>query len=302
HRTPLWRTLPRLFRREDVRAGYEALARVGIAEFAAQRASTLSGGQQQRAAIARALVQGARVVLADEPIASLDPESARRVMEILAAINREDGCTVLVSLHQVHVALRYCARVVALAAGHLVRCLVREEKGPAAAVGEPTLLAPRAEPQAAASAPLLEVRDLKVHFPIRRGVLRRTVGWVRAVDGISLEIRAGRTLALVGESGCGKTTTARCILRALEPTAGAIRFRTEGGRSVDVAALPRAELRPLRRRMQMIFQDPFGSLNPRMTIADIIGEPLLVNGMRDVRARRRRVAELLDMVQLPTAY
>ncbi|MCX7961290.1 MAG: phosphonate ABC transporter ATP-binding protein [Burkholderiales bacterium] len=133
HRTPLWRTLPRLFRREDVRLGYEALARVGIAEFAAQRASTLSGGQQQRAAIARALVQGARVVLADEPIASLDPESARRVMEILAAINREDGCTVLVSLHQVHVALRYCARVVALAAGRVVY------DGPSAALDGETL-------------------------------------------------------------------------------------------------------------------------------------------------------------------
>jgi phosphonate transport system ATP-binding protein len=116
----LWRSLPRLFSRNELNLGMEALRRVGIAEHAAQRASTLSGGQQQRAAIARTLVQGAKVVLADEPIASLDPESSRRVMEILARINREDCCTVLVSLHQVDMALKYCPRTVALSAGRVV--------------------------------------------------------------------------------------------------------------------------------------------------------------------------------------
>jgi len=120
HRMPLARSLFRWFRREELRRGLDALARVGIAEHAAQRASTLSGGQQQRAAIARTLVQGARVVLADEPIASLDPEASRKVMDILAAINREDGCTVVVSLHQVNVALRYCPRTVALREGRVV--------------------------------------------------------------------------------------------------------------------------------------------------------------------------------------
>jgi phosphonate transport system ATP-binding protein len=120
HRMPLWRSLPRWFRRDELQCGLEALARVGIAEQAAQRASTLSGGQQQRAAIARTLVQGANIVLADEPIASLDPESSRKVMEILARINREDHCTVLVSLHQVNVALKYCARTVALSQGRVV--------------------------------------------------------------------------------------------------------------------------------------------------------------------------------------
>ncbi len=154
----------------------------------------------------------------------------------------------------------------------------------------------------ATAEPILEVEGLKKYFPIRKGLLRRVVGQVRAVDDVSFAIAPGETLSLVGESGCGKTTTARCILRALRPTAGSIRFRTEEGRMIDVANLSRGELRPLRRRMQMIFQDPFSSLNPRMTIADIIGEPLLVNGMRDARERRRRVAELLDMVQLPAAY
>ncbi len=120
HRMPWWRSLFRIFNAQERAQALDALARVGIADCHAQRASTLSGGQQQRAAIARALVQGAKVVLADEPIASLDPESSRNVMEILARINREDGCTVIVSLHQVDMALKYCPRVVALHQGRVV--------------------------------------------------------------------------------------------------------------------------------------------------------------------------------------
>jgi oligopeptide/dipeptide ABC transporter ATP-binding protein len=154
---------------------------------------------------------------------------------------------------------------------------------------------------------VLSVEGLKKYFPIRRGLLRRVVGQVKAVDDVSFTIARGETLSLVGESGCGKTTTSRCILRAIQPTEGAIRFRsrddrTGDDRQVDVAALPRTELRPLRRQMQMIFQDPYSSLNPRMTISDIIGEPLLVNGMGNLTERRQRVAELLDVVQLPRAY
>ncbi len=120
HRMPWWRSLLRMFSLQERTLAYEALARVGIADCHAQRASTLSGGQQQRAAIARTLVQGAKVVLADEPIASLDPESSRKVMEILARINLEDRCTVIVSLHQVDVAMKYCPRVVALYQGRVV--------------------------------------------------------------------------------------------------------------------------------------------------------------------------------------
>ncbi len=119
-RVPLWRSLPRLFTREERAAALAALTRVGIGEHAWQRASTLSGGQQQRAAIARALVQRARLILADEPVASLDQESARRVMEVLRTLNREDGISVLVSLHQVEVAVRYCDRIVALREGQIV--------------------------------------------------------------------------------------------------------------------------------------------------------------------------------------
>jgi phosphonate transport system ATP-binding protein len=120
HRMPLWRSMLRWFNAEEKARAIDALRRVGIAECCWQRASTLSGGQQQRAAIARAMVPGARVVLADEPIASLDPESSRRVMDLLARVNREDGCTVLVSLHQVNVALKYCPRTIALHQGRVV--------------------------------------------------------------------------------------------------------------------------------------------------------------------------------------
>lgn len=120
HRMPWWRSMFRVFNSQERAQAFEALQRVGIAECCAQRASTLSGGQQQRAAIARALVQGASLVLADEPIASLDPESSRKVMEILARINKEDGCTVIVSLHQVEMALKYCPRIIALHQGRVV--------------------------------------------------------------------------------------------------------------------------------------------------------------------------------------
>ena len=133
HQVPLWRSLLRWFTPAEKARGLEALRRVGIAECCAQRASTLSGGQQQRAAIARAMVQGARVVLADEPIASLDPESSRKVMDILARVNREDKCTVVVSLHQVNVAIKYCARTIALHQGKVVY------DGPSAGLTPPVL-------------------------------------------------------------------------------------------------------------------------------------------------------------------
>jgi oligopeptide/dipeptide ABC transporter ATP-binding protein len=149
---------------------------------------------------------------------------------------------------------------------------------------------------------VLDVRALRKFYPIHRGLLGRLVGHVRAVDDVSFSIERGETLSLVGESGCGKTTTARCILRAIMPTEGEIRFRTESGDEIDIARLPRKDLRPLRRQMQMIFQDPFSSLNPRMTIAEIIGEPLLVNGMGSASDRNTRVAELLELVHLPSAY
>jgi peptide/nickel transport system ATP-binding protein len=149
---------------------------------------------------------------------------------------------------------------------------------------------------------LLEVNHLKKYFPIKKGFLRKTVGYVRAVDDVSFYVNEGETLGLVGESGCGKTTTARCILRAVDPSSGQVLFRTQDARTVDIAALPRAEIRPLRREMQMIFQDPFASLNPRMNLLDIVGEPLLVNGVSSRQERTERVAEILRLVGLRPEY
>jgi peptide/nickel transport system ATP-binding protein len=149
---------------------------------------------------------------------------------------------------------------------------------------------------------LLEVKGLKKFFPIRSGLLRRVTGQVRAVDDVSFHINQGETLSLVGESGCGKTTTSRCILRAVNPTAGQIHFHTTDHKTVELVNLSKAELRPLRRQMQMIFQDPFSSLNPRMTILEIISEPLAVNGVTSRQERRDRVEDLLEMVQLPPEF
>ena len=148
---------------------------------------------------------------------------------------------------------------------------------------------------------LLQISNLRKFFPIKQGLLQREVGNIRAVDDVSFDINEGETLGLVGESGCGKTTTARCILRAMDPTSGEVLYRSEDGSTLDVATAPRAQLRSLRREMQMIFQDPFSSLNPRMTLLDIVGEPLLIDGMGRSE-REDRVAELLGLVGLRSEF
>ena len=145
--------------------------------------------------------------------------------------------------------------------------------------------------------PLLQVRNLKKYFPIKQGFFNQVVGQIRAVDGISFDLYHGECLGLVGESGSGKTTVGRSILRALSPTDGQVLFRLDD-RSYDLATATEETLRPLRHHMQMIFQDPYSSLNPRMTVFDIIGEPLLVNNVSDRSEREQRVQELLTQVGL----
>jgi peptide/nickel transport system ATP-binding protein len=152
------------------------------------------------------------------------------------------------------------------------------------------------------STPLLEVRHLRKFFPIQKGFFKKTLGNVRAVDDVSFFVEEGETLGLVGESGCGKTTTSRCVVRALAPSSGEMLFRTGEGEVVDLAKLDRAALRPLRPQMQMIFQDPYSSLNPRMNLFEIVGEPLLVNGLANRKQRTDQVAELLQLVGMRPEY
>jgi oligopeptide/dipeptide ABC transporter ATP-binding protein len=144
--------------------------------------------------------------------------------------------------------------------------------------------------------PILEVTDLKKHFPVKKGLLRRTVGHVYAVDGISFTINEGETLGLVGESGCGKSTAGRAILRLIEPSGGVVKMMGQ-----DIAPLSKTELRPFRQQMQIIFQDPFSSLNPRMTAGDIVGEPLYVHGVKGSKERSDQVAALFARVGLRVA-
>jgi peptide/nickel transport system ATP-binding protein len=149
---------------------------------------------------------------------------------------------------------------------------------------------------------ILDVSSMKKYFPIRAGFLRKTVGHVKAVDDVSLFIREGETFGLVGESGCGKTTLGRCILRAIEPTEGTTLFRDQKGNMVDVNALEYRKLQAIRRDVQLIFQDPYSSLNPRMTILNIVGEPLLCNGIARGKQLRDRVKELIELVGMDSRH
>ncbi|MEO6873325.1 MAG: ATP-binding cassette domain-containing protein [Opitutaceae bacterium] len=147
--------------------------------------------------------------------------------------------------------------------------------------------------------PILSVRGLSKHFPVMsRGVRAKQTGVVKAVDDVSFDLAPGETLGLVGESGSGKTTTARCILRAIEPTAGQVIFRLPDGRTVDIASLSDRALKPLRQHAQMVFQDPFSSLNPRMTVGNIVGEPLVIHGLARKAELEDRVVEVLRRVGL----
>jgi len=150
--------------------------------------------------------------------------------------------------------------------------------------------------------PLLEVKGLKMHFPIRKGLLSRTVGHVKAVDDVSFTVYEGETLGLVGESGCGKTTTGRSILRIVDPTAGELVYHRQDGQTVDLTTLGKGALKRYRREIRMVFQDPQSSLNPRLPVLEIVGEPLKVNGLAKGRELEDRVADLLQKVGLRPEY
>ena len=258
----------------------------------------LSGGQRQRVMIAGALANDPKLLIADEPTTALDVTIQAQILELLEKLKRERQLALLLITHDLAIVRRHADRVVVMQHGLAV------EQGPTAEVfAAPRhaytrmLLAtqPRGRPAPvpADAQPLLRAEAMKVHFPIRRGLLRRVVGQVRAVDGVSLELREGETLGLVGESGSGKTTLGLALLR-LQASTGAISFE---GQRIDGLS-PKA-MRPLRARMQVVFQDPFGSLSPRLSAGEIVGEGLEVHAPGlDAAARATRVAEALAEVGL----
>lgn len=161
--------------------------------------------------------------------------------------------------------------------------------------------APSAE--ATVQEPILKIEELAMRYPIRgRGILSRRTGWVHAVNGIDLDVRPGEVLGLVGESGCGKTTLGRCIVRSEQPSDGKLIYRTVDGSTVDLAPMSTAELRPYQRQIREVFQDPFSALNPRMTIAQIVGDPLKASGLAHGSELEDRVAEMLRRVGLSRAW
>ena len=289
-------------RRPD-RAGVAALlAEAGFPD-AADRLDAyphqLSGGQRQRVMIAMALANDPALLIADEPTTALDVTIQAGILDLLAREKRARGLALLLISHDLNVVRRHADRVAVMKDGQVV------EAGPVAAVfARPqhpyTRMLIAAEPGGApaplpAGTPdLVAAADVTVRFPVRRGLLRRVVSEVRAVDGVSLAVREGETVGLVGESGSGKTTLGLALLR-MQAAEGRILFE---GR--DIGALRRSELRPLRRRMQVVFQDPYGSLSPRMAVGEIVAEGLRVHEPRlAAAARAARVAAVLDEVGLP---
>ncbi|MGK7865565.1 ABC transporter ATP-binding protein [Falsiroseomonas sp. E2-1-a4] len=278
----------------------ELLTRAGFPQAEARLNAyphQLSGGQRQRVMIAVALANDPALLIADEPTTALDVTIQAQILELLADLKRRLNMAVLLITHDLAIVRRHADRVVVMRHGQAV------EAGTVAEVfGNPQhdytrmLLAtePRGRPQPVApdAQELLHGSQIKVHFPIKRGILRRTVGLVKAVDGVTVAIREGETVGLVGESGSGKTTLGLALLR-LETSEGPISF--EGA---PIHSLSRAALRPLRRRMQIVFQDPYGSLSPRMTVAEIVGEGLRVHENLSTAESEKRVAAALEEVGL----
>ncbi|MFQ5763416.1 MAG: ABC transporter ATP-binding protein [Rhodospirillales bacterium] len=259
-----------------------------------------SGGQQQRVMIAMALANEPDLLIADEPTTALDVTIQAQVLKLLKDLQKELGMAMLFITHDLGIVRHIADRVSVMTDGEIV------EQGDVKKVFETPshdytrhLLAAepkgRVEPARADAPEIMAGGDVRVWFPIKKGVIRRTVDHVKAVDGITLTVRQGQTLGVVGESGSGKSTLGRALLR-LEKSTGEVIFE---GRSLQ--GLGAKELRPVRREMQIVFQDPFGSLSPRLSVRQIIEEGLVVHGIGDDAERRRRVGEVLGEVDLEPA-
>jgi microcin C transport system ATP-binding protein len=259
----------------------------------------LSGGQRQRVMIAMALANDPALLIADEPTTALDVTIQAQILQLLARLRTERRLALLLITHDLQIVRRYADRMCVMKDGVVVEA--GRVADVFAAPSHPyTRMLLAAVPKGEATKlpndakPLLQADNVKVHFAIRRGVLRRAIGYVRAVDGVSVTVREGETVGLVGESGSGKTTMALAALR-LEHATGRIDFDGE-----NIASLDRRALRRLRARMQIVFQDPFGSLSPRMPVGDIIAEGLRVHEPGLSRSERAdRVSAELDEVGLP---
>ncbi|SEE55305.1 peptide/nickel transport system ATP-binding protein [Jiangella alba] len=272
----------------------------------------LSGGMRQRAMIAMALVCRPSLLIADEPTTALDVTTQAQILDLLAELKQSLGMTLMFITHDLGVVAEIADDVVVMRHGKVV------EHGPVDQIfhdprheytqellaalpqrGAVTVTEP--EPVAEASPrPLLRIEDLEMTFEAAAGTLfgRRRTERVNAVDKVTLDIPEGSTVGLVGESGCGKTTLGRCVLRAYRPTAGKLLYAGADGRVTDLARLSEKELLPFRRQIRMVFQDPYGSLNPRMTVRQVVGEPLRVAGLASGSELDGRVEDMLERVGL----
>ncbi len=279
------------------------LQKVGIREAESRLDAyphQLSGGQRQRVMIAMALANGPDLLIADEPTTALDVTIQAQILELLADLKRTEGLSLLFITHDLGVVRRIADRVCVMQGGAIV------EQGPTAqifsaprhAYTQKLLAAQPAghpDPVVADAPEIVRTEGLRVWFPIHRGFLRRTVGHVKAVNDATLSVRAGETLGIVGESGSGKTTLALAILRLI-PSTGPVVFLGQ-----DLQARRGRDLRDLRRNLQIVFQDPFGSLSPRMTVQQIIAEGLGVHGVEPGRDKRQMVADIMTEVGLDPA-
>jgi microcin C transport system ATP-binding protein len=279
----------------------ELLKEVGIPEPESRLGAyphQLSGGQRQRVMIAMALANRPDLFIADEPTTALDVTVQAQILALLRDLQAKYGMAILFITHDLNLVRKLASKIAVMREGRIV------EAGATAAVfANPQHpytrmlidAAPKGEPPPSdPSAPtIVATDDLKIWFPIRKGFLRRVIGHVKAVDGVTINLRAGATLGVVGESGSGKTTLGLAVLRLIR-SQGPITF---DGKRID--GLSRAEMRPLRREMQIVFQDPFGSLSPRLSVAEIVEEGLVAQGLKlDAAARRDKVARALEDVGL----
>jgi microcin C transport system ATP-binding protein len=261
----------------------------------------LSGGQRQRVMIAIALANEPDLLIADEPTTALDVTIQAQILALLKSLQARLGMAVLLITHDLTIVRKVAQRVAVMTGGEIVEIGSVEDvlKAPQHSYTKHLIAAePRGAPvEAHPDAPVLvEIDDLKVHFPIRKGVLKRTVAYVKAVDGVSASVRRGQTIGVVGESGSGKTTLGLAVLRLIASRGRVVMF----GQNIE--GLGFTATRPLRRRMQIVFQDPYGSLSPRMTVGEIVGEGLRIHEPKMPNDERRElIATTLEEVGLTRA-